>query len=147
MTKDNTIRMAREAGALVSPGISSTDVTFSPAALERFYNLAAAAQPVQPACVACSIPFACFSEDSKCALPGCPNPRPGLCAPYAPTNIAQPVPPAEQNAKDAERERCALVCETMAAIQAESARFCKVGNIDQRDFAICAAAIRQGGVL
>lgn len=51
MTKDDTVRMtridniltAREARALFSPGISATDVTFSPAALDRFTALVAAA--------------------------------------------------------------------------------------------------------
>ena len=41
-----------------------------------------------------------------------------------------------------EREQCAKVCEAEAAIQKESAKFCKVSNIEQRDFDICAAAIR-----
>ena len=41
-----------------------------------------------------------------------------------------------------EREACAKVCEAEAAIQKESAKFCKVSNIEQRDFDICAAAIR-----
>ena len=44
MTKDDIIRMAQEAGALVSPGISSADVTFSPATIERFANLVATAE-------------------------------------------------------------------------------------------------------
>ncbi len=43
-----------------------------------------------------------------------------------------------------EREACAKVCEAEAAIQQESAKFCKV-IIDQRDFSICAAAIRARG--
>ena len=44
----------------------------------------------------------------------------------------------------AEREACAKACEAEAAIQKESAKFCKV-SIDQRDFSICAAAIRARG--
>ena len=44
----------------------------------------------------------------------------------------------------AEREECAKVCEVEAAIQKESAKFCKV-SIDQRDFSICADAIRVRG--
>ena len=43
-----------------------------------------------------------------------------------------------------EREECAKVCEAEAAIQKESAKFCKV-SIDQRDFSICASAIRARG--
>ena len=52
MARIDSILMAREARALFSPGISATDVTFSPVALERFTALVAAAaiaQPIQPA--------------------------------------------------------------------------------------------------
>ena len=64
MTKANTIRMAREAGALVSPGISSADVTFSPASLERFFSLAAAAdRAAQPA--PCQHRFMYFGTEQK----------------------------------------------------------------------------------
>ena len=44
MSRVDTWRMAREAGALVSPGISAADVTFSPATIERFADLLAAAE-------------------------------------------------------------------------------------------------------
>ena len=43
MARIDSILMAREARALFSPGISATDVTFSPAALERFAAIATAA--------------------------------------------------------------------------------------------------------
>ncbi len=48
---------------------------------------------------------------------------------------------AWKKSQEAEREVCAKACEAEAAIQKESAKFCKV-SIDQRDFYICAAAIR-----
>ena len=50
-----------------------------------------------------------------------------------------------QAATAAERERCALVCRREAEIQKASAKFCGIDNLDQGDFDICEAAIRQGG--
>ena len=44
MNRDDIIRMAREAGALIAPFISLNDITFSPATIQEFAALVAAAE-------------------------------------------------------------------------------------------------------